>query len=114
MSYGFTPQQRAALEFIKGYIAQNGVSPTFAEISDALTLNSKSGVHRLLQGLSERGAVSYLPHRHRSIRVLNEGNSELVATAFTPAEWRRIGAAAVRRGVPIPRLIHDAVMRAVD
>ena len=62
-----TPRQRAVLLFIDGYIRQRGHSPTHQEIAQAMGLKAKSGVHRLLHGLKERGAITFNKARHRSV-----------------------------------------------
>jgi SOS-response transcriptional repressor LexA len=64
---GLTGRQRDALEFIRGYHAENGITPTFEEICVGLGLGSKSGVHRLITGLEERGVIERIPGRARSI-----------------------------------------------
>ena len=67
---GLTERQLAALTFIDGYIRTRAIAPTFAEVCEALGLKSKSGVHRLLQGLQERGWIEQMPGRARAMRVL--------------------------------------------
>lgn len=67
---GTTPQMQKALDFIEGYIASKGYSPSYREIADALGLRSPSGAYRLVEGLSERGKVSILPRKSRSISVV--------------------------------------------
>jgi repressor LexA len=51
-------------------LRKKGVSPSFDEMKDALGLKSKSGIHRLITGLEERGFIRRLPHRARAIEVL--------------------------------------------
>lgn len=69
-SFGVTPRQREALTFISAFIAQHGYSPSTEEIRAALGLKSKSGVHRLVHGLEERGEIRLLPNRTRSIAIV--------------------------------------------
>lgn len=66
---GLTPRMRKLLDFLNGYIVENGFSPSFDEMKDALGLRSKSGVHRLVLSLEERGWVTRLPHRARTLTV---------------------------------------------
>lgn len=67
-----TAPQRRLLEFISGYVASNGgVGPSFEDMQGAMGFGSKSSVHRLLQGLEERGMIRRLRHRSRAIEVLN-------------------------------------------
>jgi len=64
---GMTPAQYRALTFIRQFIAANGYSPSYREIADGLDLASLQSVHRLVHGLVDRGSITLLPGRHRSI-----------------------------------------------
>ncbi len=64
-----TKKQHELLMFINRRLAQDGVSPSFEEMKDALGLKSKSGIHRLISGLEERGFIRRLPHRARALEV---------------------------------------------
>lgn len=65
-----TKKQIQLLEFIHKRMAQNGVPPSFDEMKDALDLRSKSGIHRLVTALEERGFIRRLPHRARALEIL--------------------------------------------
>jgi repressor LexA len=65
-----TRKQRELLLFINQRLAATGVSPSFDEMKDALSLKSKSGIHRLVSGLEERGFIRRLPHRARALEVV--------------------------------------------
>lgn len=65
-----TSKQRDLLLFINDRIEVDGVSPSFDEMKDALQLASKSGIHRLITALEERGFLRRLPHRARALEVL--------------------------------------------
>jgi repressor LexA len=65
-----TNKQYELLLFIDKRLKDTGVSPSFDEMKDALGLRSKSGIHRLMTGLEERGFVRRLPHRARALEVL--------------------------------------------
>lgn len=65
-----TRKQHELLLFIHERLGQGGVSPSFDEMKDALGLKSKSGIHRLITGLEERGFIRRLPHRARALEVL--------------------------------------------
>ena len=65
-----TKKQYELLLFIDRRLKDSGVSPSFDEMKDALGLRSKSGIHRLMTGLEERGFVRRLPHRARALEVL--------------------------------------------
>lgn len=64
-----TPKQYELLSYIDTFISQHGVSPSFDEMKDALNLKSKSGIHRLITALEERGFIARLPHRARALEV---------------------------------------------
>ena len=65
-----TRKQHELLLFINERLSQGGVSPSFDEMKDALNLTSKSGIHRLITGLEERGFIRRLPHRARALEVV--------------------------------------------
>ena len=65
-----TEKQHKLLSFITTKISKNGVSPSFDEMRQALDLRSKSGIHRLISGLEERGFIRKLPHRARALEVI--------------------------------------------
>ncbi len=65
-----TQKQYRLLIFIDQRLNDTGVSPSFNEMKDALDLKSKSGIHRLINGLEERGFIRRLPHRARALEVL--------------------------------------------
>jgi repressor LexA len=65
-----TEKQKELLLFIHGRMQERGVPPSFDEMKDALELRSKSGIHRLITALVERGFIRRLPHRARAIEVI--------------------------------------------
>jgi repressor LexA len=65
-----TRKQYELLLFINDRLGEGGVSPSFDDMKDALGLKSKSGIHRLITGLEERGFIRRLPHRARALEVL--------------------------------------------
>lgn len=65
-----TRKQHELLLFINQRLSEGGVSPSFDEMKEALGLRSKSGIHRLITGLEERGFIRRLPHRARALEVL--------------------------------------------
>lgn len=78
-----TSKQRELLLFVHQRLGQTGVSPSFDEMREALDLKSKSGVHRLISALEERGFIRRLPNRARALEVLKlpEGSAPAGATA---------------------------------
>ncbi|MBH64618.1 MAG: repressor LexA [Alphaproteobacteria bacterium] len=78
-----TRKQHELLRFINERLSESGVSPSFDEMKDALGLKSKSGIHRLITALEERGFIRRLPHRARALEVLKLPE-EAVANARAP------------------------------
>lgn len=75
-----TRKQHELLLFIDRHLKQTGFSPSFDEMKDALSLRSKSGIHRLISALEERGFLQRRHHRARALEVLR-----LPEMAFPPA-----------------------------
>ena len=65
-----TGRQRQLVIFIQDYFEKNGIYPSFDEMRSALALKSKSGIHRLISGLEERGYLRRLAYRARAIELL--------------------------------------------
>lgn len=79
-----TKKQHELICFIADRLNDTGVSPSFEEMKDALDLKSKSGVHRLISALEERGFLRRLPNRARALEVLKlpeRGETKKAATA---------------------------------
>ncbi|GAA6207749.1 transcriptional repressor LexA [Cognatishimia sp. WU-CL00825] len=81
-----TKKQRDLLEFIHTRLQKDGVPPSFDEMKDALDLRSKSGIHRLITALEERGFIRRLAHRARAIEIvkLPDGLGAAKTAGFTP------------------------------
>jgi repressor LexA len=82
-----TQKQKDLLLFIHGRMQDSGVPPSFDEMKDALDLKSKSGIHRLIMALVERGFIRRLPNRARAIEVIKLPESSAPAAGSE----RRIG-----------------------
>jgi repressor LexA len=67
-----TRKQHELLRFIQIKLEETGISPSFEEMKEALDLKSKSGVHRLISALEERGFIRRLPNRARALEVLRQ------------------------------------------
>src|SRR5580765_5160442 len=65
-----TRKQHELLVYINDYISKSGVSPSFDEMKDALDLKSKSGIHRLITGLEERGFLRRMEKRARALEII--------------------------------------------
>ena len=103
-----TQRQFQLLKFITDYQGQHGVPPSFDEMRAALKLRSKSGIHRLISGLEERGYVRRLAYRARALEVLRPAATIApppAAEAATPSSnvvqgrFRRARAEPVLPGV---------------
>ncbi|MBT5264252.1 MAG: transcriptional repressor LexA [Rhodospirillaceae bacterium] len=76
-----TRKQHELLSFITKRLEEDGVCPSFDEMKDALDLKSKSGIHRLITALEERGFIRRLPHRARALEILRTADSPAVPQA---------------------------------
>lgn len=65
-----TPKQLKCYKAMEAYKAKNGVMPSYRELMELLGLNSLSGIHRMITGMEERGAVVRFHNRARAIRLL--------------------------------------------
>ncbi|MGH6881237.1 MULTISPECIES: transcriptional repressor LexA [Hypericibacter] len=104
-----TRKQNELLHFINKRLTDAGVSPSFDEMKEALGLKSKSGIHRLITGLEERGFIRRLPHRARALEVLKlpdavgiTTSTRPTATGFAPTVIRGDFAGALP-GAPLAR-----------
>ncbi len=75
-----TKKQSELLRYIHERLKETGVPPSFDEMKDALDLRSKSGIHRLIMALEERGFIRRLPNRARALEVLRLPESSTPAT----------------------------------
>ena len=95
-----TKKQIQLLEFIQARMARDGVPPSFDEMKLALDLRSKSGIHRLVTALEERGFIRRLPHRARALEIVRLPDSLSKGTGFQP---RVIEGSVPERPAPLPR-----------
>jgi repressor LexA len=79
---GLTEHQRRLLDYLESFIAESGgIAPTFTQMMVHMDMVSKSGVHRLLAALEERGAIRRIPHRARAIEIIPQrANLRAIAT----------------------------------
>ena len=94
-----TRKQHELLMFIHERIKESGVSPSFDEMKEALDLASKSGIHRLITALEERGFLRRLPHRARALEVVKMPQQ---ATPSSPPKGRAPFRPQVVEGVRQP------------
>jgi len=81
-----TKKQYELLLYIDEHLKRHGVSPSFDEMKDALRLKSKSGIHRLITALEERGFIRRLPNRARALEVLRMPDTTSRASSPRAAE----------------------------
>ena len=72
-----TKKQKQLLNYIGTFQSRNGVTPSYEEMKDALALKSKSGIHRLILALEERGFVKRLAHKARALEIIKDGITNL-------------------------------------
>lgn len=97
-----TAKQRELLVFIKQRLESDGISPSFEEMKDALDLKSKSGVHRLISALVERGFIRRLPNRARALEVLRDPVESQAGSAPAAANGNHAADGAVARATSAP------------
>ena len=113
-----TPKQKELLMFIHERLKETGVPPSFDEMKEALDLKSKSGIHRLITALDERGFVRRLPHRARAMEIvrLPESVPQALGTArargFSPSviEGSLGRVPQVAEGESLPQTVSVPVM----
>ncbi len=102
-----TKKQHELLMFIQERLTEAGIPPSFDEMKEALDLKSKSGIHRLITALEERGFIRRLPNRARALEVIKLPESYTPSPAgrkpFTPSVVDGgLGKAPVRTETPVP------------
>ena len=84
-----TKKQHELLTFINQRLTATGVAPSFDEMKEALNLRSKSGIHRLISGLEERGFIRRLPHRARALEVVKLPEESAARASRPPSSAER-------------------------
>ena len=102
-----TRKQHELLMYIHERIKETGVSPSFDEMKDALDLASKSGIHRLITALEERGFLRRLAHRARALEVIK---LPAQATTASPSKGRQAFKPQVIEGAGIPAQAANDIM----
>ena len=76
-----TKKQKELFVYLRDYISSNDISPSFEEMKNAVNLKSKSGIHRLITSLEQRGYIKRLKHKARAMEITKElqNNSSTVA-----------------------------------
>lgn len=101
-----TAKQHELIRFIQQRLEETGISPSFEEMKEALDLKSKSGVHRLISALEERGFIRRLPNRARALEVLRQPEDSTPAVRGAKADnvvdLQSAAAARAERMAPQP------------
>lgn len=102
-----TAKQHELIRFIQTRLEETGISPSFEEMKEALDLKSKSGVHRLISALEERGFIRRLPNRARALEVIKVPEDAVSSprgnvTPATIANDTVASGSAVMRNAPEP------------
>src|SRR6202171_2031382 len=93
-----TKKQHELLLFINKRLGESGICPSFDEMKEALGLKSKSGIHRLISGLEERGFIRRLPPRARALELMKRPEEMAIGAAADPAAGRNRFSPTVIRG----------------
>lgn len=95
-----TRKQHELLLFIQQRLEETGISPSFEEMKEALDLKSKSGVHRLISALEERGFIRRLPNRARALEVIRQPDDVTGNARPTLVAAKSSNVVAFKRPVP--------------
>jgi SOS-response transcriptional repressor LexA len=96
---GLTKRQSMTLDFIRAFDRQHGYAPSYREIADAIGLKGRSGVHRLIVALEERGFITRgTPYRARSIGINDPAATERERCAEIATRFGRPDIAFAIRG----------------
>jgi len=100
-----TKKQYELLMFIHERVRESGVPPSFDEMKDALDLKSKSGIHRLITALEERGFLRRIEKRARALEIIKlpDNIADTVRPATTRSQAQRLNPAGARHGRPETR-----------
>jgi repressor LexA len=116
-----TRKQKELLVLIRDRLAADGVPPSFDEMKDALGLRSKSGIHRLITGLEERGFIKRLPHRARALEIIRmpdgmepKSGKSSPRKSRLPANLPDIAAIAMAQSVSLPLYGRIAAGRPIE
>lgn len=93
-----TKKQKELMVYLEAYVGEKGLAPSFEEMKAALDLQSKSGIHRLMVALEERGFIRRLPNRARAIEIVRRLADETSVVPFGP---RPVAAGSGTVSVPV-------------
>ncbi len=107
-----TKKQLELLRFINQRVQRDGVAPSFDEMKEALSLRSKSGIHRLITALEERGFIRRLAHRARAIEIVKFPDAMQKSTGFRPRviEGDKVDPPRAARAVAVAKVVDLPLM----
>ena len=85
-----TKKQHELLLFLEERISQSGVTPSFEEMKNKVGLKSKSGIHRLISALEDRGFIKKLPFKARAIEILKSPNIKSKPSGHKPDTLKQV------------------------
>jgi repressor LexA len=85
-----TKKQKELFVYLKDYISSNDISPSFEEMKNAVNLKSKSGIHRLITSLEQRGYIKRLKHKARAMEITKELQNNNSTIANTESSFLNI------------------------
>ena len=98
-----TAKQHELIRFIQQKLEETGISPSFEEMKEALDLKSKSGVHRLISALEERGFIRRLPNRARALEIVKLPEDAVTSPSrAAPANDTVVSIASAKPAAPEP------------
>jgi len=104
-----TRKQHELLRFIQVRLEESGISPSFEEMKEALDLKSKSGVHRLISALEERGFIRRLPNRARALEVLRQPEDATSKASHRAPDVASDALAPLRAPARAPEAANDVI-----
>ncbi|MFA7588158.1 MAG: transcriptional repressor LexA [Novosphingobium sp.] len=104
-----TRKQHELIRFIQDRLEETGVSPSFEEMKEALDLKSKSGVHRLISALEERGFIRRLPNRARALEVLRQPEDVTTRLPSARSAVPNLSLAGAIKPAPAPAPANDVI-----
>ena len=105
-----TRKQHELIRFIQDRLEETGISPSFEEMKEALDLKSKSGVHRLISALEERGFIRRLPNRARALEVMRQPEDVTKGAVRAAANSNSALTALRPPGKPAPSAVANDVI----
>ncbi len=104
-----TAKQHELIQFIQQRLEETGISPSFEEMKEALDLKSKSGVHRLISALEERGFIRRLPNRARALEVIRQPEDAVPGAVKKPQAANDLVGARTSAPAAAPQPANDVI-----